>query len=61
MFFKKKFKFSANLDELRMTYVGLSATSDRSMMPVSSGVYISVVTLLKINLRTMGTTLKLKT
>ena len=36
----KKFKVSAkiNLDEVTMTYVGLSATSKRSTTPVSSGV-----------------------
>ena len=36
----KSFKFFAkiNLDEVRMTYVGLSATSKRSTTPVSSGV-----------------------
>ena len=42
----KKFKSSSknNLDEVKMTYVGLSATSDRSTMLVSSRVYIMVVT-----------------
>ena len=35
---QKKLKFSAkiNLDEVKMTYVGLSATSERSTIPVSS-------------------------
>ncbi len=37
---KKIFKFSAkiNLDEVTITSVGLSATSERSTTPVSSGV-----------------------
>ena len=36
----KIFKFFAkiNMDEVRMTYVGLSATYERSTTPVSSGV-----------------------
>ena len=52
-----KFKFSAkiHLDEVTMTYVGLFVTSERSTMPISSGVYIPVMTLVdtsKLNMQT---------
>ena len=42
----KKFKFSANVyvDEVKMTYVGLSATSERSTTSVSSEIKIPVLT-----------------
>ena len=44
----KRFRFFAeiNLEEVRMMYVGLSATSERSMTSVSSRVYTLVVTLM---------------
>ena len=46
MFQNKNFKFSAkiNVDEVRMIYVDLSATSERSTTPVLSRVKIIVVT-----------------